>query len=166
MRTAMRFMQFAFVGASGVVVDMAVLFLLADARTLHWDLSLAKIVAAETAMFNNFVWNEVWTFRDLATGDTGARSRVGRFVRFNLICAVGLALNVLLLNALVRGFGMNLYLANLVTIAVVSLWNFGMNLKFGWGKGPSRKPHSQETAPQMDADGKWPMANGNETVQP
>ena len=32
---------------------------------------------------------------------------------------------------------MNVYVANLVAIVIVSLWNYFMNLRFGWGgKGP------------------------------
>lgn len=135
LRAARRFAQFGLVGGSGIVVDMAVLFLLADVRTLNWDLSVAKVIAAETAMFNNFVWNELWTFRDLAASRAAFRARLARFAKFNLICAAGLALNVPLLNLQVHTLGMNMYLANLIAIILVSLWNFAMNLKFGWGKG-------------------------------
>jgi dolichol-phosphate mannosyltransferase len=58
-----RFIRFGLVGGSGVVVDMGMLFLLADPRTLGWGLSLSKTLAAETAIVNNFIWNDVWTSR-------------------------------------------------------------------------------------------------------
>ena len=60
-----RFLRFALVGASGVVVDMALLFLLSDPRALGFGLTRSKIVAAELAIINNFLWNDAWTFRDL-----------------------------------------------------------------------------------------------------
>jgi dolichol-phosphate mannosyltransferase len=41
-----RFLRFALVGASGVLVDMAVLFLLSDPRSLGLGLTRSKIVAA------------------------------------------------------------------------------------------------------------------------
>jgi hypothetical protein len=41
---------------------------------------------------------------------------------------------VLLLNLQVYQFGMNVYVANFLSIVVVSFWNFFMNLQFGWGK--------------------------------
>jgi dolichol-phosphate mannosyltransferase len=54
-RTFQRFLRFGCVGGSGVFVDMGVLFLLADPRTLGWGLSLNKTPAAETAIVNNFI---------------------------------------------------------------------------------------------------------------
>jgi hypothetical protein len=58
-----RFAKFCLVGGSGVVVDMGVLFLLADPRCLGIGVIASKIIAAETALANNFLWNELWTFR-------------------------------------------------------------------------------------------------------
>ncbi len=133
-RTALRYLQFGCVGGTGVLVDMAALFLLADARTLHWPLTLSKALAAEIALLNNFIWNELWTFREQAAVSAGVRARLSRLCKFNVICAAGIGLSVLLLNAQVRGLGMNVYAANLVSIFLVSLWNFGMTLKFGWGR--------------------------------
>lgn len=132
--TFRRFLQFYLVGATGVLVDMAVLFILANAPTLHWDLPLSKLIADETAMVNNFIWNEVWTFRDLSAGETGRRARLKRLAKFNLICTAGIAMNVVLLTFQVRTLEINLYIANLISIFLVSIWNFGMNLKFGWSR--------------------------------
>lgn len=132
--TLKRFLQFGLVGGSGVLVDMAVLFLLADPRMLGWGLTLSKVLAAQTALVNNFLWNEFWTFRDLAADQAHWRGRLHRFVKFNLICLVGIGLSVLLLNGQVRLLQMNLYAANFIAIFLISLWNFWMNLKFGWRK--------------------------------
>lgn len=46
-----------------MVIDMGVLFLLADPRTLDLNVTLSKLCASEIAMINNFIWNELWTFR-------------------------------------------------------------------------------------------------------
>src|SRR6266567_3503682 len=114
--TVKRFVRFGLVGASGVVVDMGVLFLLADARMLGWDLSISKALAAETAIVNNFIWNDLWTFRDLAAGGRGWSAVAARLGKFNLICLVGVVLSILLLNAQVHLLKMNIYAANLITI--------------------------------------------------
>src|SRR5919108_1146891 len=50
----------------------------------------------------------------------------------NFICVAGIALSVLLLNAQVYWLGMNVYQANFIAIVLVSVWNFFLNLKFGW----------------------------------
>jgi dolichol-phosphate mannosyltransferase len=127
-----RFIQFGLVGGTGVLVDMTVLFLLADPRTLGWNLSLSKAIAAEIAIVNNFIWNDLWTFRDRSAILTGWRARSNRFGKFNLICLAGIALNILILNVEVHWLPINVYVANFAAIFLVSLWNFGMNLKFGW----------------------------------
>lgn len=129
-----RYLRFGVVGVSGIVVDMAVLFLLADPKMLAWNLSLSKALAAEVAIVNNFIWNEGWTFGDISAAQSHWRARRTRFIKFNLICLVGIGLSVLLLNLQVRWLALNIYLANLIAIVLVSFWNFGMNLKFGWNK--------------------------------
>ena len=133
-KTFSRFLRFGLVGGSGVLVDMSLLFVFADPRMLGWGLSISKALAAEAAIVNNFIWNDLWTFRDRALNCPGWRLRASRFGRFNLICLAGIGLNVGLLNALVHGLGLNIYVANGIAIVVVSLWNFGMNLRFGWSE--------------------------------
>lgn len=127
-----RFVRFGVVGFSGVFVDMAVLYLLSDPSTLGWGLTRSKIIAAEVAIANNFLWNDAWTFADLSGGQKGWSQRGKRFLKFNIICLAGLALNVLLLNFLFNLFGVNRYLANLIAIAAVTIWNFWLNLKLSW----------------------------------
>ena len=125
-----RFPRFAAVGLSGVLVDMFFLWLFGG--VLGWALTPAKLVAAEAAMINNFAWNDLWTFGDISRQLGGGRARLRRFVSFNAICAAGLALNVVLLNAQVLLLGVNRYLANAIAIAVVTAWNFWMNRAFSW----------------------------------
>lgn len=129
-----RFMRFGIVGLSGVFVDMVVLYLLSDPSTLAWGLTRSKIIAAEVAILNNFLWNDAWTFADISQSQQGMRARLRRFLKFNVVCLTGLILNVLLLNLifnLVFG-GQYRYLANLIAIALVTAWNFWLNLKLSW----------------------------------
>jgi putative flippase GtrA len=131
-----RYLRFGMVGASGIAVDMLALFLLADPKMLAWDLSLSKAIAAEIAIFSNFIGNELWTFGDLSKADVSWRGRAARFGRFNLICLAGICLSILLLNLQTRSFHINMYAGNLISILIVSLWNFAMNLRFGWQSSP------------------------------
>jgi dolichol-phosphate mannosyltransferase len=142
-----RYAQFCVVGGSGVVVDRAVIWRLADPGMLGWNLTLSKVIAAEVAIINNFLWNDLWTFRGLG-GPTGRQSRslsrLIRFGKFNLICVAGIGLSVALLNLQVYRLGMNMYPANLISIVLVSVWNFILNLKFGWKSGVSAAPQKSE----------------------
>ena len=129
---AARFIRFALVGLSGVVVDMAALYFLSDPRSLGLGLTRSKVMAAELAIVNNFLWNDAWTFRDLVGGQKGARLKLRRFVKFNIICGVGLALNVVLLNLQFNLLHIDRYVANLIAIGAVTIWNYWFNLKLSW----------------------------------
>ncbi|MCF7765399.1 MAG: GtrA family protein [Verrucomicrobia bacterium] len=126
------FVRFCFVGSGGLIVDMGILFLLAEPSMLGWPVVLSKVLAAETAMINNFVWNEVWTFRDRSRLGRSTRNRLVRLLKFNLICFGGLVVAVVTLKALITWFAFSLYVANFAAIVAATGWNFGMNYTFNW----------------------------------
>ena len=94
-----RFVRFAVVGLSGVVVDMGLAVPAERSRPCSaWGLTRSKLIAAEMAIVNNFLWNDTWTFGDLSAQQRGLKARLRRFGKFQLICLAGVALNTLLLN--------------------------------------------------------------------
>ena len=127
-----RFIRYGIVGLSGVFVDMALFYLLVGAGGL--GLVVSKVIAAEVAIVNNFLWNDAWTFADVAKQQRGWRSRLKRLLKFNVICLTGLVLDVLLLKVFYEViFGQNLaYVSNLIAIALVAVWNFWINHKLSW----------------------------------
>ncbi|HEY9880121.1 MAG TPA: glycosyltransferase [Leptolyngbyaceae cyanobacterium] len=127
-----RFIRFGVVGFSGVFVDMALLYLLHT--TLGLPLTRSKILSAEAAIFNNFIWNDAWTFADISQRQQGWGPRLKRFLKFNLVCLSGLLINVGLLNILYNWVFDHrwAYAANLIAIALVTLWNFWLNFKLSW----------------------------------
>ncbi|WP_017654717.1 glycosyltransferase [Fortiea contorta] len=127
-----RFFRFGLVGLSGVFVDMTVLYLLSDPTTLALPLTRSKIIAGEIAIFNNFLWNDAWTFADVSMQQQEWRQRLKRFLKFNIICLAGLVLNVLVLNLVYNFLIPNRYVANLIAIAIATVWNFWVNLKLSW----------------------------------
>lgn len=127
-----RFVRFGLVGLSGVFVDMTVLYLLSDPTTLGLSLTRSKIIAGEIAIINNFLWNDRWTFGDVSSQQQEWRQRLKRFLKFNIICLAGLVLNVLVLNLVFNFIIPNRYIANLIAIAVATIWNFWVNMKLSW----------------------------------
>ena len=125
-----KFLRFGVVGFSGVFVNMGVLYVLSD--ILNLELTRSLIVAGELAIISNFLWNDLWTFGDISKRQPGSRQRLKRLLKFNTICLMGLILNLLLVNLLFNVFGMNKYLANLIAIAAVTMWNFWINTKLSW----------------------------------
>jgi dolichol-phosphate mannosyltransferase len=124
--------RFCVVGASGVVVDMSMLFLLSDPTMLGFGLTRSKIAAAEVAIVNNFLWNDAWTFREAARSEPGLRAKFRRFLGYNVICIAGVALNVVILNLLFNLAGINRYVANAIAIVAVTAWNYGLNKRLNW----------------------------------
>jgi dolichol-phosphate mannosyltransferase len=126
------FVRFCMVGSCGVLIDMLTLFLLSDPSTLHWGLTRSKVVGAELALISNFLMNDAWTFAARIGSNRGLGAKLQRFLKFNVLCGVGLLINVVILNILFNGAGMNRYAANIIAIALVTVWNYTLNLKLGW----------------------------------
>ena len=125
-----RFVRFASVGFSGLVIDMGFLYLLHG--VMGFGLTRSAIVAAELAIINNFFWNDIWTFGDLSRHQNQRSKIFKRFAKFNVICLMGLILKILLLNSLYNGLHLNAYIANFLAIAAVTIWNFWINLNLSW----------------------------------
>jgi dolichol-phosphate mannosyltransferase len=125
-----RFLRFGVVGFSGVFVDFSVFYLL---RTfLAIGLTSSNIFASEIAIINNFLWNDIWTFGDASHNQQGTRRRIRRFLKFNLVCLIGVILNVSIVKFLFNIFNVNEYLAKLIAIAMVTFLNFWLNSKLSW----------------------------------
>ena len=125
-----RFIQFVVVGFSGLFIDFTVFYLLYG--HLGLGLTTSNLLAAESGILNNFFWNDAWTFSDLVLRQRGWRVRFKRLLKFNAICLAGLLLNTLVVNLLFNVFGINAYLAKLIAIVMVAVWNFWLNLKLNW----------------------------------
>lgn len=125
-----RFLRFGVVGFSGLGVDLTVFYILR--QILKLGLTRSTILSAEMAIINNFLWNDIWTFRDISRRQTGKGARLKRFLKFNVICLAGVILQALIVNLLYNVLKVNEYLAKLIAIAVVVLWNFWVNLKLSW----------------------------------
>ncbi len=125
-----RFFRFGIVGFSGVFVDMGIFYLLRNLGSL--GLTRSGIISSELAIINNFLWNDLWTFRDISRRQPGKRKMLIRLLKFNLVCLAGLVLHILILNLLYNLLGMNQYLAKLIAIIIVTFWNFWINLKLSW----------------------------------
>ena len=127
-----RFVRFCLVGLSGVIVDMALLYLLSDPHMLGWGLTRSKILAAEAAIISNFLWNDAWTFADRVRQQRSVRQKLHRFFKFNAICFVGLILNVIVLNIQFNVFSINRYAANGAAILAATAWNYLINKHLSW----------------------------------
>jgi dolichol-phosphate mannosyltransferase len=116
--------KFLVVGGTGVLVNSLALFILF--QWAHLPLLVASALSVELAIFNNFCWNDRWTFRR-------AQFSLSRFVRFNLVSLGGLIITTSTLWILVRHSGLYYLAANLLGIALATAWNFAVSSWWTWG---------------------------------
>ena len=121
----LRFLRFAVVGGSGVLVNMVILWLLHD--KLGLGLTRSSLVATSLAILNNFLWNNHWTFKA-----TSIQSR--RLAQFIGISLIGMVITAVILNILYNVFSVHYVQANLAGIMVATAWNFFANAKWTWGE--------------------------------
>ncbi|MBI2955495.1 MAG: GtrA family protein [Chloroflexi bacterium] len=119
-----KFGKFAIVGVSGVGVNSAVLYILYE--QFHLPLIAASVLAVQTAIGSNFLLNSIWTFH-------GRSLSLHRFAKFDLVSLGGMIITVSTLQGLVSIIGLHYQAANLIGIALATLWNFGANLLWTWG---------------------------------
>lgn len=123
-----RFIKFCIVGASGTGVNIGLLAFFVGILGLHENLSVA--ISYEISIFNNFFWNELWTFRDRRS--ISADSVLMRAVKFNLVSLGGFGINMAVFAFLFNLLDVYYLLAELIAILCTMLWNFFVNLKWTW----------------------------------
>ena len=117
--TVRRWLKFNLVGAIGIGVQLAFLFVFKT--MLHLNYLLATALAVECAVVHNFVWHEHYTWADRRQ----RRRFLRRLVRFNLTTgAISIGGNLLLMRLFVGPLHLQYMLANLLTVATCSLANF------------------------------------------
>jgi len=132
-----RFIRFCVVGIGGVFVDMMVLYFLSDPSWFNLSIVFSKIIASEAGIIHNFLWNDAWTFRDIASKNPGITAKLKRLIKFNFVCFTGLVISVFVLYLLYNyllfdAFKGGKYVANLLAIAVVTFWNFWLHSQLSW----------------------------------
>ena len=117
---ARRWLKFNLVGAIGIGVQLAFLFLFKT--VLRMNYLLATGLAVECAVLHNFLWHEHYTWADRREGRSGMLRRLLRFnFTTGMISIVG---NLLLMRLLVGSLHLQYMVANLLTIGCCSLANF------------------------------------------
>lgn len=119
----MRLLKFGIVGVSGMVIDFGLTYLCKE--KLKWNRYIANSIGFSTAVVNNFLINRYWTFSDSTVHNTPRQ-----FTSFALIALAGLGLNNLIVFLFHKKAGLNFYVAKLIAIAIVFIWNYFANIYF------------------------------------
>lgn len=117
-----RLIKFCVVGFSGMLVDFFFTWLCKE--KLKWNKYISNSIGFVLAATNNYIWNRIWTFQSQGT------EIVREYSSFLIISLVGLGINNAVIYLLHDRLKLNFYLAKILAIGVVTLWNFGMNYLF------------------------------------
>ena len=137
-----RFALFGTVGAMGVVVQFAMLWLVLSVflgeRFVygHWQagqatFNIANAIAATVAMTFNFVLNNELTYADKRL--RGAFTLLRGWIKFAMTCSLGLLTNIGV-TAVLKDMHVHDVLAVLTGIVLAAVWNFALSSKFVWGR--------------------------------
>jgi dolichol-phosphate mannosyltransferase len=121
-----RFALFAFIGAIGLAVHLAVLRLALTMPAL--DFTKSQAIATVVAMTSNFFLNNLFTYRDQRL--RGLRLLRGLF-SFYLICAVG-AIGNIGIASYVFAADQQWWIAGIAGAIVGSVWNYAVSSVFTW----------------------------------
>lgn len=127
----LRLLRFGLVGASGVVVNMGILWALTVAGMHYLPAGVAAVGAATTWNFmlnNRFTWAERRSLRFHIT--------VRRYLQYWMITGLGSILQLILL-AVLTSTGLPYLASNMIGIGAAIIWNFQANGRWTWGGSPS-----------------------------
>ncbi|RYX96771.1 MAG: GtrA family protein [Comamonadaceae bacterium] len=145
-----RFIKFGLVGASGTVINIAVLylaqeFLLRQIADFHERLNYSIAIAITVATISNFYWNRRLTWRDRRQSNRQPALRL--FVKYVMAAALSIAVQSLLTKWL--ALHMHYIVANIVAIVLASVCNYIANDRLTFRrrkKLPASTAHPSDTA--------------------
>lgn len=115
------------VGASGVLVNLGLLFYLTEYVGLWYFLSYTLAISA--SITSNFILNKFWTFRD----SINSQRTIVMYVKFVSVSLVGMAIQLGTVYLLVESLSVYYMLAALVSISIAGAINFLMNRRWTFG---------------------------------
>ena len=121
---------FALVGASGILVNQAILWALVEFG--HLNYLLGAVIATQGSTTWNFLLNEVWVFRGRTSRDGVFR----RFLAFAGINNLALLARAPLLAFFTSVVGLHYLVANLLTLVLLFAVRFSISDRLVWRSAP------------------------------
>ena len=115
------------VGASGVLVNLGLLYYLTEYVGLWYFLSYA--LAISVSITSNFILNKFWTFRD----SIDSQKTIVMYVKFVSVSLVGMAIQLGSVYVLVESLTVYYMLAALISICIAGAINFIINRRWTFG---------------------------------
>lgn len=115
------------VGASGILVNLGLLYYLTEYGSLWYFLSYA--LAISVSITSNFILNKFWTFRD----SIDSQKTIVMYGKFVSVSMVGMAIQLGSVYVLVESLMIYYMLAALISICIAGAINFIINRRWTFG---------------------------------
>ena len=115
------------VGASGVLVNLGLLFYLTEYIGLWYFLSYTLAISA--SITSNFILNKFWTFRD----SIKSQKTIVMYVKFASVSFLGMGIQLGSVYYLVESLSVYYMLAALISISIAGAINFIINRSWTFG---------------------------------
>jgi len=115
------------VGASGILVNLGLLYYLTEYGSLWYFLSYA--LAISVSITSNFILNKFWTFRD----SIDSQKTIVMYGKFVSVSMVGMAIQLGSVYVLVESLTVYYMLAALISICIAGAINFIINRRWTFG---------------------------------
>jgi len=145
-----RFVLFALVGTSGLLVNFVCLWLLYE--KLHVTFWYAQAISTIVAMVGNFLLNNMITYRDRSLRGLQMLAGMSTFLA---ACSFGAWANVSIADSLLKA-GIPWYFAGLAGTMLSAVWNYTVSNMFTW----QRRQPSRAVGGQVDVMSEEPTVFG------
>ena len=115
------------VGASGVLVNLGLLYFLTEFAGLWYFLSYTLAISA--SITSNFILNKIWTFRD----SLNSQKAIVMYVKFVGVSLLGMAIQLGSVYVLVESYSVYYLLAAVISIGIAGAINFVINRRWTFG---------------------------------
>ncbi len=115
------------VGASGVLVNLALLYFLTEFAGLWYFLSYTLAISA--SITSNFILNKMWTFSD----SVDSQKTIVMYVKFVSVSLLGMAIQLASVYVLVESFAVYYMIAALISVGIAGAINFVINRRWTFG---------------------------------
>lgn len=116
-----QFLLYAIIGVSGVLLDLAVFFILFN--LVHIDKNVATTISTSAGITNNFFWNAHHNFK---MTDRMLR----RFLQFYSVGLSGIVLTIIIFQIFVNGLGWSANIVKVLSLGPVLVLQYLLNK--GW----------------------------------
>lgn len=130
----LRFMGFAVVGLSGILVNTLILYLATTQFNIYYLLSV--ILATVGSTLWNFSLTEAWVYRSKEQ----APGRIRRLLLFSLMNTIALGLRSPLIFVLTSLLGVHYLISNLASLVLLTVIRFELADNMIWGREPNALP--------------------------